>query len=163
MNQVLYLLSYNFSKPFKDDLDKKDSLVCILCGKLRGKVGDDKCMCSSITYCKTCEDDNQKLKMKNSNHTRSCQMHGSYRNYEESLIIKKNYIMVIVTIIMLLIALFLFNINLSLNWLYLFMGILVGPGSTSFHFFCFLFFNFQVFICSSCDSNHPKFVLGSNK
>lgn len=63
---------------------------------------------------------------------RDCDMHGTYRDYEDLLNTTKNFIMILVAFIMLIIALFLYNINLSLNWLYLFMGILVGPGKNFF-------------------------------
>lgn len=33
--------------------------MCILCDKLRGQVGDDKCMCCSITFCRWCDIDNR--------------------------------------------------------------------------------------------------------
>lgn len=46
-------------KPYKPNLSEKDSLMCILCEKMRGQVGIDKCTCCSITYCKACDNDNK--------------------------------------------------------------------------------------------------------
>lgn len=49
-------------KPFNRDLVEKDSLLCILCQKLRGRVGADRrCTCTSITNCPDCHNDNRYL------------------------------------------------------------------------------------------------------
>lgn len=57
----IYLLKFKIylilQKPFKPHLTHKDSLMCILCEKLRGKVGDNKCHCVSVTQCKFCDQD----------------------------------------------------------------------------------------------------------
>jgi hypothetical protein len=125
----------------------KDSLMCILCERLRGRVGDNKCVCTSVTYCKSCDEDNLRHKTEVTS-KRDCKMHGSYRDYEDLLNTTKNYIMILVAFIMLVVALFLYNINLSLNWLYLFMGILVGPGrrNQKLNLLFFLFFLFIYFL-----------------
>ncbi|CAF0718552.1 unnamed protein product [Brachionus calyciflorus] len=116
-----------YIKPFKTSLVQKDSLMCILCEKLRGQVGEDKCMCCSVTYCRNCDYDNKQIKI-HPNFIRTCQMHGSYLNYEHHLNSVKSLVMILVTVLMLIIAIFLYSLNLNLNWLYLFMGILVGPA-----------------------------------
>ncbi|RNA39194.1 urea-proton symporter DUR3-like [Brachionus plicatilis] len=113
--------------PFKPNLSEKDSLMCILCDKIRGQVGDDKCMCCSITYCKSCDTDNRMLK-NSPNYIRSCSMHASYLNYEQHLNSIKSLVIVLITIVMLVVSILLFYLKLNLNWLYLFMGIIVGPA-----------------------------------
>jgi hypothetical protein len=65
-------------------------------------------------------------------HSRKCEMHGKYLNYESYLNTMKNYTMIAITITMLVIALVLFYLNLSLGWLYSWMGIIVGPGKNNF-------------------------------
>jgi hypothetical protein len=46
-------------QPFKPHLASKDAMVCLLCTKFRGKIGINKCVCTSHAFCKNCESDDK--------------------------------------------------------------------------------------------------------
>jgi len=74
----------------------KSPTCCILCGKekLRQRTGEDKygpeeyCMCKTSTGCIACEKDILARSLKGEQNTvvYSCEDHGAYRRYEDSLI-----------------------------------------------------------------------------
>ncbi|XP_035829821.1 uncharacterized protein LOC101856160 [Aplysia californica] len=107
--------------------------MCLLCGKeevgeLTEEISDEDmvnmCCCPSVADCKDCVVDLEKQHQKQKGDTvtftfYTCPFHGQYRTYQDTLIEKKNWVILWVAICIVPLGLAVIQSGVDLNWIFM--------------------------------------------
>ncbi|KAK3575937.1 hypothetical protein CHS0354_001140 [Potamilus streckersoni] len=134
---VVYDIYQTYVHPFRKGLTEVD---CVLCGKKKKDIvaksdgpasaTDVRCQCPDVSWCQSCEEDLKPRETSNRigmGQPYQCQIHGRYREYQDSLIGFKDWCIVLVTLGIIPLGLIVFETGIDLNWIFYVGAIVTIP------------------------------------
>nr|WGU51207.1 DUR3-like urea transporter subtype A2 [Theodoxus fluviatilis] len=132
---IVYDIYQTYIRPFRSHMSPDDCPLCGLKRRADGKGGDpdnsEECSCPKVYQCGDCQKDIRKYQdesVPRKELVYTCETHGKYRRYLDSLVDFKNWAILWVTIAIVPWGLVVVSTQLDLNWIMMDGFIVTIPG-----------------------------------